>query len=457
MNIIYISPISWDNSGGAHRPVQFAQELARRGHLVTYIEIAKSRTPVPGENPRVLNFPDFGWDELELVRAWYGFDYHAPAQAADNLLEMLPPLQDRGIIICSAPFRPALELLPGLCAAGYTLVYDVLDDVSEMRALGTYCYDEIAETYLAANSALVVTLSPRLYQKFRARKNTVLIRDGVDLAPFRQAQMSSMERTPLRPVTRYRIEPESLSMRSAVPSKLARGELTLGFWGTMYDYNLDVPLLQTLTRARRQWEWHFIGEYHLDPARPSLAAALGAPNVHFHPSVTRETLAQYAQSFDVCILPTPVTPFNLARDPLKVYEYLACYKPVVSTNLEQLADMPHVYLSYDAHEFIKHVERAARTRIDHAPLDAYLQQQTWVKRTDALLEALEKLSPPTRVLPPPPHGAMPGASKEMDRWQAFAQHLERMVGDRERHIDALERALKESSIPDKFRRALKRN
>lgn len=432
MNVFFISPIAWDNSGGAHRPVQFAQELARRGHTVTYLEIEKSRAPVPGGNPRVLNFDALGWDELNLVRAWYGFEYASPADAVETLRRNVFTNNDkRGVVICSAPFRPALELLPAFAARGYAIVYDALDDISEMRALGSYCYDDLAEQYLAQNSDLIVTLSPRLAQKFSAQKNVVMIRDGVDLTPFQNP-------TPL------------------TKNPITRGEITLGFWGTMWEYNLDIPLLQTITRARPNWQWHFIGAYDLDPARPSLKTMLDAPNVYVHSTVAREVLAQYAQHFDVCILPTPVTPFNLARDPLKVYEYLACYKPVIATNLEQLADMPHVHLAKNADEFLQAIERAAREPLDRAPLDAYLREQTWAKRTDALLQELVQLEFRAHELPPPLSGAMPNAENELDRWQTFARHLERIVQDREAHIRDLENALQQSSIANKFKALIRK-
>lgn len=428
MNFVFLSPIAWDNSGGAHRPVQFARELAARGHSVTYIEIEKSRAPVAGENPRVANLEQLGWDELNLVRAWYGFEYASPQIHARWIPQLA--VSERGVVICSAPFRPVLAMLSAFAERRYMIVYDVLDDISEMRALGTFCYDAIAEEYLADQSDLIVALSPRLCKKFPAHPNVTLIRDGVDLAPF--------------------------LTRGGETQALKRGERTLGFWGTMWDYNLDIPLLQTLTRARPNWQWHFIGAYDLDPARPSIANALAAPNVQFHPGVSRETLAQYAKSFDVCILPTPVTPFNLARDPLKVYEYLACFKPVVATALEQLADMPYVFLSRDANEFLQNVERATQQKIDESALAAYLQEQTWAKRTDALLDALNALPAQSRGLPAAPRGAMPNAEQEADRLRAFTGHLERMVRDREQHIAELEQALQASGMTNKLRRAFRR-
>lgn len=432
MNIAFISPIAWDNSGGAHRPVQLARQLAARGHCVTYVEIEKSRAGSESKNPRVVTMEDLGWDEVSLVRAWYGFDYASPRDLGARVRGLMPANKERGVVICSAPFRPALELAHAFQREGYAPVYDVLDDISEMRALGSYCYDDIAERYLAEQADLIVTLSPRLREKFARYGNGELIRDGVDLTPFRNSNLRGLGDL----------------------EGLKQGELTLGFWGTMWEYNLDVPLLQAVTRARPNWEFHFIGAYDLDPTRPSLAQTLGAANAHFHPSVTRETLAEYARAFDVCLLPTPVTPFNLARDPLKVYEYLACHKPVVATALEQLHGMPYVYLAQDAADFINKIEAAARVEINHAELDAYLQEQTWTKRTDQLLRALEAMPRHTQTPPPPPRGAMANAQNELDRWQAFAAHLERMVRDRENHVNDLEQALAQSSIASKLKRAL---
>lgn len=432
MNFVFLSPIAWDNSGGAHRPVQFAQELVRRGHHVTYVEIEKSRAAVASANPRVLDLEALGWDALNLTRAWYGLDYDAPARAAERLLDALPRDGEVGYVICAAPFRPTLALTAALAAAGYVPVYDVLDDISEMRALGSYCYDELAEKYLADNAELVVTLSPRLCEKFRAHPRVVLIRDGIDLTPFRQSADEGTAET------------------------FTRGTITLGFWGTMWEYNLDVPLLRELARRRPAWQWHFIGAYDLDPARPPLAQTLAAPNIHFHPSMPRAALAQAARAFDVCVLPTPVTPFNLARDPLKVYEYLACGKPVVATNLEQLAGMPYVTLTDGAVEFANAVETAARTPPDTHALEKYLAAQTWAKRTDQLLDALGALPTRGHALPPPPVGAMPGAADEPERWHAYARHLERLVQDREAHVRALEAALQQSSLTEKFKRAVRR-
>ena len=92
--------------------------------------------------------------------------------------------------------------------------------------------------------------------------------------------------------------------------------------------------------------------------------------------------------------------------------------------------------------------------IDRPLLDSYLDGQTWAKRTDQLLEALDKLSTSSRELPPPPQGAMPGSDADVERWRALTRHLERLVEDRENHVSDLEQALAQSSTADKLKRAL---
>jgi hypothetical protein len=48
---------------------------------------------------------------------------------------------------------------------------------------------------------------------------------------------------------------------------------------------------------------------------------------------------------------------------------------------------------------------------------------------------------------------MPNASNELDRWQAYSKHLERLIADRENHVAGLEKALVDSALVAKLGRA----
>jgi glycosyltransferase involved in cell wall biosynthesis len=430
MDFLFFSPIGWDNMDGAHRPVRFAMELAQRGHRVLYIQLEKSRVKPRTETLRVYDLAELGLGERRVLAAYYGLDYGASddARAAlGNLLDTWKTHGEAQVAIYSAPFRPFLEFLPMLRTRGYRLVFDVLDDYAAMRAFGYFCYDPAAEQFLAQNCDLALPLSPALAHKVQAygAQHTCLLKDGVDLELFREA-----------PVT---------------PVPIARGELTLGFWGWIWAYNVDVPLLAHLAHVRPTWQLHLIGPYE-----ERVAQLLHFPNVQFHGQVARARLRAYAAQFDVCLLPLPNDAFNRARDPLKVYEYLACGKPVVATDQPQLAGMPGVYLSCSDAEFVAQVERAAGERVDPVQLQRFLEEQTWARRVDELLHAVESTPPAPRALAESPRGAMPGAETELERWRAYAQHLEKMVDDHDAHARELERALEQTGWRYKLTRALGR-
>ena len=49
-----------------------------------------------------------------------------------------------------------------------------------------------------------------------------------------------------------------------------------------------------------------------------------------------ETLPSYLANIDVCLIPFKINQITLASNPIKMYEYLAAGKPVVSTALPEV-------------------------------------------------------------------------------------------------------------------------
>lgn len=430
LDFLFFSPIAWDNMEGAHRPVRFAAELARRGHRAMYIQLEKSRFKPRTGNLSVYDLEEFGLGEWRVLAAFYGLDY---GEMDDSLLALSRRLDGwetsdvNKIVILSAPFRPFLEFVPMLRSRGYLVLFDVHDDYLALRDGAYFCFDEAAQVYLAQECDLALAVSPPLAEKMRAEgcHNVVLLKNGIDLELFRPG--------------------------GAPAEAVRRGALTLGFWGWVWRHNVDVDLLAALAKLRPAWEIHLLGPYD-----DSIKRELNFPNIHWHGKIKREQISAYAVQFDVCLLPVPDDAFNRARDPLKVYEYLACGKPVVATNQTQLTGMVGVYLSRDIAEFIANVERAAREPLDAARLSEFLAGQTWSARVDSLLQALETAPHQPSPAGPPPHGAVPGAENDLERWQAYAQHLEQLVADREDHVVKLEQALAQSGLRPRLKRILKR-
>jgi glycosyltransferase involved in cell wall biosynthesis len=86
-------------------------------------------------------------------------------------------------------------------------------------------------------------------------------------------------------------------------------------------------------------------------------------NLHILGSRAYSEVPTYLATFDVGIVPYVLNIFNIESDPLKVYEYLAAGKPVVSVPLpaiEELGDA--VLIARDSREFIVQIRRALGMR-----------------------------------------------------------------------------------------------
>lgn len=411
---------------GAHRPVQFACELLKRGHRVLFIELEHSTDQPHTRELWVVGPQQLGLSEMESARAWYGQSYGPldgwRAGIGRTLDDFeLPGIRER-VAIWTCPFAPLVELAPMLKARGYYLIYDCLDDFEGLTTAGYHFYFDQIEEYLVKQADLLVVLSNTLVEKFRGARNDIaLIRDGITLSDFANVPMRAN----------------------------ADGSLRLGFWGTVTHFMVDTDLLEYVARERPNWEIDVIGPYDEDPLSPPLAPRLNTyPNIHLLGRRPHAALAGHLAGLDVCLLPSPVDRFNLGRDPVKIYEYLAGYRPVVATELTQLGWMPYVYLAHDYPDFVAKVEEAAAIPVDRGKIDKFLVEQTWARRVDSLLENIGRVpSRPTvaSFSPPPPRNSP-------DALNAYIAHLELLVNQRTDHVHQLESMLAGTGLRPALRR-----
>lgn len=82
------------------------------------------------------------------------------------------------------------------------------------------------------------------------------------------------------------------------------------------------------------------------------------PNVHFLGGRPSTELARYPQHFDVCLMPYRMNDYSKYIFPLKLYEYLAGGRPVVSMPLPALAGLGDlVSVATSVEEWERTIER----------------------------------------------------------------------------------------------------
>lgn len=110
----------------------------------------------------------------------------------------------------------------------------------------------------------------------------------------------------------------------------------IGFAGAIFTY-LDYEILAAVASAFPEASLVLLGAVH-DTARAQELAR--ARNVHLLGARPQQEVPEYLAAFDVCLSPFKAGAVRRAVNPLKIYEYLAAGRPVVSTPLESLRDEP---------------------------------------------------------------------------------------------------------------------
>ena len=223
------------------------------------------------------------------------------------------------------------------------------------------------ERRLLQRADLVFVTSPTLLESKRPwNPNTYLVPNGVDYRHFAQPP-----------------QPPPADMAS-LPSP------RIGYAGAINE-KLDLALLTSLARARPHWSLILVGPVLFK--RPEALAGLHAlPNVHFLGRKSLDELPAYMHSFDVCLMPYAHNLWTANINPLKLYEYLATGRPIVSTNIPAVRDFRDVVRIADNREaFLQAVERALS---DHRPEDAQrrraiARQNTWDQRVETLSSIIQ--------------------------------------------------------------------
>lgn len=228
-----------------------------------------------------------------------------------------------------------------------------------------YCYDEHSaslpeqgaiilekrEKDLLQKVDIVFSVSDSITEKKKIwNKNVFTIRNAVDYELFSQ---STMKKT--------RVPEDIAGIKKPI----------IGYIGGLLGEMVDYELLLYLAFRHPEWSFVLIGEceWKLDNADGKLRKEarkrgehkkiINLANVHFFGRRDYELLPGYLKAFSVCVLPFKVNPLMCNTSPLKLYEYLATGKPIVSTDIPEAHRFGKlVRVSEDYGKFESHLSEA---------------------------------------------------------------------------------------------------
>ena len=104
----------------------------------------------------------------------------------------------------------------------------------------------------------------------------------------------------------------------------------VGFFGLIEQW-IDLDLIDEIAVRRPQWSIVLIGRMAV-PGHP----VCNRPNVHLLGKRPYDELPAYGKAFDAAIIPYHLTQQVLHANPIKLREYLAMGKPVVSVSTPEI-------------------------------------------------------------------------------------------------------------------------
>lgn len=179
----------------------------------------------------------------------------------------------------------------------------------------------------------------------------------------------------------------------ATPSELPhRGGVQpprLGYVGWIMD-RTDLDLIAFLARSRPHWRISLVGPEYPEGI-VSNSGLVGVPNVEWRGSIPQDQVPAYLQELDVCLIPHRDNEYSRSMGPLKLYQYLASGRPVVSTNVAGLEDVRrHVFVANDYEDFVRGVESSLETDTPARALQRieFARLNTWDVRVGEMFEVV---------------------------------------------------------------------
>lgn len=250
-------------------------------------------------------------------------------------------------------------------ATGWPTLYDMTDDWVEADRTGRVSARlRVADAQLTASADVVTVCSTGLEQSRGGQRPVVLIANAVD-------------------VDRYRTPTDRPADLPATPAAV--------YVGTLHEDRLDVGLCVETGRALAAagGTLALVGPNAL--SADNTAALEATPGVVVLGSRGFAQVPAYLQHADVLVVPHVVTSFTDSLDPIKLYEYLATGRPIVSTPVAGFRDSasPVVHVTEAADFAHAVVELAGQQR---AAVEPPADLPRWSDRVEQFAEVLKTLS-----------------------------------------------------------------
>lgn len=116
------------------------------------------------------------------------------------------------------------------------------------------------------------------------------------------------------------------------------------------------------------------------------------PNVKYMGSVPKSEVSDWIDSFDVCLYPFKQNELLDTINPVKIYEYLACNKPVLAVSSREIAEFNNLVYEYHNHEellSLSHKNLAVPFK-NEIEKETFLEENSWSHRAEQIEKIIKE-------------------------------------------------------------------
>lgn len=343
---VYIfTNIPYFDVGGGQRAAQLAKTFNSMGYLVEYYYAFNSSETVK----HTMLLPVTVHKKISKIK----------------LEEFKNKINSEDIFVFEAPMEMFIPYLDIAEKNKCKIIYENIDNWE--TSLGNMFFSENALKQFLEKSEILVGTSKLLEEqlkeylaKYKIKNKKVLyLPNAVDSSLF---------------------EPRKIYEK---PKDLIQGKKTLIYYGSLWGTWFDWELLKQVANSNENISINLIGDYagiiDIKKQMPE--------NIHFLGLKKQTDLPNYLYYSDYAILPFKTDEIGKYVSPLKLFEYIAMNKPVISTKLDDIINYDNVYCSNKSEDWIKWINEGLEFNVEKR--NTFISNNDWYSRCSELIDNVE--------------------------------------------------------------------
>lgn len=357
--------VLWRSSFGYHvplfqRPQHIANNLAKSRCLVLY-EVTTMTDQVKTLRPLTENLYLVNFNNVLLNRIL--------------MQELKKTDLPKYVQLYSTDWKLSVQNIRDYMDAGYGFIYEYIDHLSPELAGTKNIPQNIIDKYEYAmeNKDVFAVVTADLLRQdvidHRGEENVVMSSNGVDYGFFETFDED------------YVFEAEFTEI-------LDKGKPIVCYYGALAKW-FDYDLVKKIAATGR-YSVVLFGIKYDESFDENLS---GEENIYFMGPRDYKVLKNYARKCDILTIPFKINDITRATSPVKVFEYMALKKPIVTTDMNECRKYGSILIGTDHEDFIGKLDRAMTLREDgeyRALLEREAKENDWSRKAAVIVDLLRE-------------------------------------------------------------------